>query len=159
MVDEWGDGDGTEEGKFIYPGDLDVDASGNIFVADTLNYRIQSYVGIWNAYDGRYEGGMHTPLGIEADDAGHVYVADTLNHRILKYEFALTRCGNGTVQWKLGEQCEPGVGNECGVNAECTNECVCVPLEDHCGDGIIQWKLGETCDPPGSPCGAGPDRV
>jgi hypothetical protein len=34
-------------------------------------------------------------------------------------------CGDGCVQWRRGEQCEPGVGNECGPLGECI-DCVCV---------------------------------
>jgi hypothetical protein len=62
-------------------------------------------------------------------------------------------CGDGVVQWKLGEECEVGVGNGCGPYGECV-DCLCV-ADPPCGNGVIDWKLGETCDPPGSICGAG----
>jgi hypothetical protein len=29
------------------------------------------------------------------------------------------------VQWNFGEECEPGVGNECGPYGQCI-DCVCV---------------------------------
>jgi hypothetical protein len=69
-------------------------------------------------------------------------------------------CGDGILQWKLGETCEPGVGNECGLNAECI-DCQCIPVtqEELCGNGVINWNAGETCDPPGAQCGATPDWV
>jgi hypothetical protein len=54
-------------------------------------------------------------------------------------------CGDRTVQWHLGEECEIGVGNECGPTAQCI-DCICIPLVAHCGDGIVQWKLGEQCE-------------
>jgi hypothetical protein len=61
-------------------------------------------------------------------------------------------CGDGIIQWKKGERCEPGVGNECGVYANCI-DCRCVPKGELCGDGIIQWKAGEQCEPGVGRCG------
>jgi hypothetical protein len=55
------------------------------------------------------------------------------------------------VQWKKGEQCEPGIGNECGPHGECI-DCACVS-DSLCGNGIVNWNAGETCEPPGSVCG------
>jgi hypothetical protein len=37
-------------------------------------------------------------------------------------------CGNGVVEWSLGEQCEIGVGNECGPYGECI-DCRCVRVQ------------------------------
>jgi hypothetical protein len=35
-------------------------------------------------------------------------------------------CGDGMVQWNFGENCEPGVGNECGPGRFCDPElCIC----------------------------------
>jgi hypothetical protein len=64
----------------------------------------------------------------------------------------LALCGDGIVQWHKGEECEIGVGNECGPYGDCI-DCVCV--RGYCGDGRIDWHRGETCDPPGSICGSG----
>jgi hypothetical protein len=69
-------------------------------------------------------------------------------------------CGDGTIQWKAGEDCDPP-GSPCGVGRVCDDSCQCTPLAPACGDGVIQWRAGETCDPPGSVCGSGgnPDWV
>jgi len=90
LKDSWGGYDGTAVGEFTDPVAVDVDASGNIFVADALNNRIQALSGSsWTAYGGdvEEEGTMDRPFGITADDSGNVYVADTWNHRVLKYAY------------------------------------------------------------------------
>ena len=66
------------------------DSLGNVFLADTLNYRIQSFSGTWESCDDGAAGLINRPFGIAADDSGNVFVADTFNHRILKYAFTIT---------------------------------------------------------------------
>jgi DNA-binding beta-propeller fold protein YncE len=89
IVTSWGGFDGTAAGEFTYPAAVAVDAADNIFVADTLNNRIQGLSGsTWTAYSqGVTELKLNRPFGIAADDAGNVYVADTFNHRMLKYSY------------------------------------------------------------------------
>jgi DNA-binding beta-propeller fold protein YncE len=88
LRDSWGGYDGTAIGEFTYPAALDVDADDNIFVADSLNNRIQAINDSWTAHDGGVaEGTLDRPFGITADDSGNIYVADTFHHRILKYTF------------------------------------------------------------------------
>lgn len=86
----WGGYDGTADGEFTYPTAIAVDSLGNLFLADTLNYRIQSFSGTWESCDGGAAGQINRPFGIATDDSGNVYVADTFNHRILKYTFTMT---------------------------------------------------------------------
>jgi DNA-binding beta-propeller fold protein YncE len=84
----WGGYDGNEVGEFVYPSDVSVDAAGNIFVADTLNNRIQVINDTPAAYSGSVdEGPINRPFSIAADDSGNVYVADTFNSRVLKYAY------------------------------------------------------------------------
>jgi DNA-binding beta-propeller fold protein YncE len=88
LKDSWGGYDGTAVGEFTYPAALDVDADDNIFVADSLNNRIQAINDSWTAHDGGdAEGTLDRPFGIATDASGNVYVADTWNHRILKYTY------------------------------------------------------------------------
>jgi DNA-binding beta-propeller fold protein YncE len=90
IVTSWGGVDGTAAGEFTYPADVTVDAADNIFVADTLNNRIQALSGTsWTAYDqGVTEGKLNRPFGIATDaTGGTVYVADTFNNRVLKYTY------------------------------------------------------------------------
>ncbi len=78
---------GTGAGYLRRPAGLAVDRDGNVYVADSLNHRVQKY-----GPDGRYLatlGGpqqFREPWGVAVDRDGNVYVADTWNHRIQKFD-------------------------------------------------------------------------
>ncbi|MGA9941283.1 MAG: hypothetical protein WBP88_04695, partial [Nitrososphaeraceae archaeon] len=79
---------GSENGQFKYPSAVAIDSrSGNVYVADTENHRIQifspsgTYLGSWGEI-GTQNGHFASPTGLDIDNAGNVYVADTANHRI-----------------------------------------------------------------------------
>ena len=73
---------GSEPGEFNFPTNLTVDARGQLYVADTLNFRIQ----IFNA-DGAFvktfgtlgdtPGSFNRPKGVAVDSEGHIYVMDS----------------------------------------------------------------------------------
>jgi DNA-binding beta-propeller fold protein YncE len=73
---------GGDAGNFNFPTNLFVDAEGRLYVADTLNFRVQ----IFDA-QGRFvrtfgtqgdtPGTLNRPKGIAVDSEGHIYVADT----------------------------------------------------------------------------------
>jgi hypothetical protein len=79
--------------KFSYPGGIDVDISGNVYVADTGNHcirkvtptgvvtRIAGTAGTPGYSDELYSK-FNSPYGIAVDTSGYVYVADTGNHCI-----------------------------------------------------------------------------
>ena len=82
---------GSEPGSFDSPGGLTLDAQGNLYVTDILNYRIQKFdpegkplaqVGSKGSGDGQF----NEPWGVAVDSQGNVYVADTFNHRIQKFD-------------------------------------------------------------------------
>ena len=70
-----------ENGKFFGPTNVTIDREGNIYVADTLNYRIQvfdptgKFIRAFGAQGDR-PGEFIRPKGIAVDSEGHVYVAD-----------------------------------------------------------------------------------
>ena len=92
----WGDG-----GKLNAPQGIAVDSSGNIYVADTSNNRIQklnssgNYLSGLGSY-GSGNGQFNNPQGVTLDSSGNIYVADTNNRRIQKFD------SSGTFQWWLG---------------------------------------------------------
>ena len=85
-----------EPGRFKLPYDVDADALGFLFVADTQNHRIQKFtpegrfVRMWgrNGGDGTPgvgPGEMDQPRGLAVDPFGNVWVADHENARVLKF--------------------------------------------------------------------------
>ena len=93
------DGEGPLElgdGQFNEPWGVAVDTSGDIYVADTWNGRIQVFDaegrflrrwGYFNTTDGELGDpyAMFGPRGLDVDSAGNVLVADTGNKRILRF--------------------------------------------------------------------------
>ena len=92
-----GNGPGHKDGaagaaQFNFPGDVEVDANGVVYVADTYNHMIRVIKGgqvstLAGCTKGYQDGAaniaqFYQPSGLALDAQGKVYVADTLNHRI-----------------------------------------------------------------------------
>ena len=99
FVETWGDS-GSGNGQFHYPQGVTVDASGNVYVIDTVNRRIQKFTssgtyltqwGTAGSGDGQF--GYMNSAAIDA--SGNVYVADAGNSRIQKF----TSDGVYLLQW------------------------------------------------------------
>jgi tripartite motif-containing protein 71 len=81
---------GSETGEFNEPTGVAVDSSGNVYVADTGNSRIQKFtpnggfLAAWGT-SGSGDGKLKEPLGVSVDLAGNVYVVDSGNQRIEKF--------------------------------------------------------------------------
>ncbi len=82
---------GSQQGRLNAPKDIAVDESGNIFVADMWNHRIQKFgpdgkfLLEWGS-KGTKDGEFNQPTGIEISKNGDILVADTWNHRIQKFD-------------------------------------------------------------------------
>ena len=107
-----GDGGPAQSALLNFPSQAISDSAGNIFIADTLNFRVRKITldGVINTVAGsgasRFsgEGGLalsaslNGPAGVALDPMGNVIVADTLNERIRKITregFIVTVAGNG----------------------------------------------------------------
>jgi len=81
---------GSEDGRLNGPTALAVDGSGNLYVADTGNYRIQkfdsrgNFLASWGS-QGVLPGQFEDPSGIAVDSAGNVYVADKATNTVQKF--------------------------------------------------------------------------
>ncbi|MBE9534080.1 MAG: SMP-30/gluconolactonase/LRE family protein, partial [Proteobacteria bacterium] len=84
----WGN-EGTGNGQFEKPQGVAIDSSGNVYVADSNNHRIQKFdpwgevIDVWG---GPEDGQFEKPQGVAVDSSGNVYVVDTENHRIQKFD-------------------------------------------------------------------------
>ena len=108
---------GTGSGKFKSAAGVAVDASGNVFVADTSNHRVQRYdaaAGTWATLGGLSYGSGNgqfaLPSGVAVDPSGTgqaVVVADTNNSRVqvltnaLAYSAQFGSFGTGNGQFSL----------------------------------------------------------
>ncbi len=96
------DGIGTAA-SFNFPYGVAVDASGNVYVADTNNHMIRkitslgvvtTLAGAWSSNNAGHADGtgaaasFNGPNGVAVDGRGNVYVGDTLNHMIRKIDSA-----------------------------------------------------------------------
>lgn len=98
---------GSDQGQFQDPKDIAVNSSGEIYIADSGNHRIQHFdsdgvfIRAWGQ-KGQNEAQFNMPSGMAIDLEGNVYVADTWNHRIQKFDAKgqfLGKWGDDTKVW------------------------------------------------------------
>jgi tripartite motif-containing protein 71 len=109
MLKQWGEF-GDAPGQFKYPAMIALDHSGNVYVVDQHNHRIQkfdpegNFLLMWGK-NGTGPGEFNYPYGIAIDSKGEVYVSDMNNHRIQKFssrgEFIRSAGSYGTENGQL----------------------------------------------------------
>ncbi|HET9234794.1 MAG TPA: 6-bladed beta-propeller [Candidatus Eisenbacteria bacterium] len=91
---------GSGDGQLAQPAGVDLDASGNVYVADSGNHRIQKFssggifIAKWGT-QGSGNGQFRFPLDVTVDEDGFIYVADTDNYRVQK----LSASGSFVTSW------------------------------------------------------------
>lgn len=114
---------GSGNGQFNYPEGVAVDSSGNVWVADSENNRIEEFSSEGKYEDsfgteGKGEGQFKRPVGI-AFSGGNLYVAESGNNRVQelsttgKYIYAWGKEGNGNGEFNKpqGIAEDPRTGN------------------------------------------------
>jgi DNA-binding beta-propeller fold protein YncE len=90
FVRKWGSF-GTGPGQFNRPHDIAINNTGNIYVSDRDNNRIQkfthngTFIKAWGS-KGSADGQFSIPYSIALDSSGNLYVADRENSRIQKFD-------------------------------------------------------------------------
>ncbi len=82
---------GNIPGTFNFPLDLDLDASGNLFVLDSMNARIQVFTPEGEfvrefGERGTAIGSFQVPKGIAVSPSGHVYITDSMANRFVIFD-------------------------------------------------------------------------
>ena len=102
FVTKWGT-KGYNTGQLDHPDGVAVDSSGNVYVMDQFNNRIQKFNSIgtfitkWGS-EGWTDGKFEYPLGIAVDSSGNVYVLDNQKYQVQKFN------STGTFLTKWGSE-------------------------------------------------------
>ncbi|CAK4868622.1 unnamed protein product [Aphanomyces euteiches] len=111
---EWKQASGgsySDLGAFSYPMGIAVDRHGNVYVADSYNFRIQKLDAATNQWSEWKKaddlGNFDRPSGIAVDGNDNVYVAELMKNRILKLDSA-------TNTWSELQKTDGGAGNSLG---------------------------------------------
>jgi DNA-binding beta-propeller fold protein YncE len=88
---------GSGSGQFDSPIGVAVDSSGNVYVADYDNNRIDRFnfsnpTGTFTSFGnaGSGNGQFINPFGVAVDSSGNIYVADSGNNRIVQLSVAIS---------------------------------------------------------------------
>ena len=129
---------GNENGAFDSPYGVTVDESGNIYVADTSNNRVQKFSDTGNpAYSTQWGtsgpaiGQFNCPYGI-FQLAGLVYVADTSNQRLQ----ASDTSGSSQIEWSESGTGDGQVGTPTSIIADGSGNIYVIEQDNH---RISKW--------------------
>ena len=162
---QWGEM-GSADDQFYYPYGIGTDSSGNVYVADTYNHRVQKFnpdggrLATWTNGTGDLQ--FNAPCGLAIEAGGTVYVCDG-NMQILKF----APSGMFMRKWGgFGGGAERFLSlNGIAVN-DSTSRIYTVDGEDHTvkvfssiGSLIMEWVVVDPISGlPGSPFGIALDR-
>jgi sugar lactone lactonase YvrE len=161
-----GDGGPAASAQLRSPSDVLIDPSGNVFIADSTNYRVRKITppGVISTFAGRGTSGFsgdngaatsaqfNLPMGLAMDPAGNLYISDLNNQRIRKVAtsgIVTTVAGTGTA----GSSGDGGLATSAqlntpyGVAADAAGDLFIADTNNHLirkvtPDGIIKTIAG-----------------
>ncbi|MGI0088357.1 MAG: 6-bladed beta-propeller [Nitrosotalea sp.] len=82
---------GSKTGQFSFPQGIALDGSGNVYVVENANNRVEKFDSKGNyistiGSSGSGNGQFSSPTGIAVDKSGNIYVSDIGNYRIEKFD-------------------------------------------------------------------------
>jgi len=139
----YADGTGTSA-RFNRPSSLVIDASGNVYVADTGNHRIRKITpaGVVSTFAGSTFGYVdgtgaaakfNTPVGLAVDASGNIYVADFYNHSIRKItpDGVVTTLAGSTTGYADGTGTAAQFNNPTGVVVDVSGNMYVADYNNH----------------------------
>jgi sugar lactone lactonase YvrE len=142
---------GSETNKLNLPQGIHVDNSGNIYVADTYNYRIMKWAP--DATNGTLVAGgngqgaannqLSNPNRVALDSSGNIYISDTGNNRIMKWEpdateGTLVAGGNGSGGANAGSDTNK-LDSPRGIHVDSSGN---IYVSDYNNHRIMKWAPG-----------------
>lgn len=116
---------GSSDGQFggNGPRGIAVDSSGNVYVSDPSNNRMQKFTNSlvfsakWGS-SGSGNGQVNNPFGLAVDSLGNVFVADTGNFRIQKFNSSLSYVS----KWGTAGNADSEMGNISGLAVDSSGD-------------------------------------
>jgi sugar lactone lactonase YvrE len=161
-----GDGGSAANAQLRNPSDVLIDTSGNLFIADSINYRIRKVnpAGVISTIAGSGTLGFsgdngsattaqfNRPMGLAVDAAKDVYIADLTNQRIRKIApdgTITTIAGNGTagLSGDGGPATSAQLNNPSGIAIDSAGNLFIADTNNHCirkvtPAGVISTVVG-----------------
>lgn len=136
------------EGGFNFPVGLTVDGSGNVYVAETGNNRVQKLspgeafvfqIGRSDEASGSANGEFSSPNDVALDSDGNIFVTDSGNNRVQKFN------SSGTYVSKFGST---GTGDNqlstpSGIAIDANND---IYVVDNGNNRVVKYELGFSSD-------------
>jgi DNA-binding beta-propeller fold protein YncE len=140
-MDTWIQTEINGGGKFNCPIGIVADTEGNLYVADSINSRVQKinrngeflqFIGppVWGE-QGVVNREVHYPIGLDLDNNDNIYVADTAVGEVKVFD----KTGNFICSWRVNEGAvQPEI-----VDIACGNDCVYIT--DKANNRVLKYTL------------------
>jgi len=160
FVTTWGTA-GTSDGQFSYPNGIATDSSGNVYVMESGNNRLQMFdsggrflskwdnLNLGNGEGYRTDlGPLNHPIAVAVDRQGNVYMSDLYSHQVSKYspqrtllkKWGSLGTGNGQFSFIQSISLDPS-GNVYIVNED-DNTRLSHNVQKFTSDGVFLKKWG-----------------